>query len=156
MAIGSRKSKTVVANTEVANPALDLSALIAEQVAKALSGLALPAASGKTTLPAPKAKKAEPESVSPPVTVIPEDAAVPLRLATGYRDKTTGEIKAFKGNAVKMTGFASAPYGVTGPVALDLIAEILDRADEIAAAIRRSKIDSDAAKSILETLDALA
>lgn len=156
MALKPRKTVSVETPETPSNPALDLSAMIAAQVAKALAGLNLPTASGNTTLPAPKAKKATPEPVSPPVTVIPEDAQVPLRLATGYRDKATGEAKPFKGNAVKVTGFAAAPYGVTGPVSLDLIAEILDRADEIGAVLRRSKIDSPAATAILEAIDALS
>lgn len=130
MGLKSRKTETAAATPEAATPALDIGALIAAEVAKALAGLNLPAAGAA----APAAPKAAP--AAPPVKVLPPAPAkvAPLIVADGYwSDNVWTPYSSPKGkeSPFKIQGLKGAFQGVP----LTLLAELFERIDDVAAAV---------------------
>ena len=121
------KTAVVVAPEAPTNPALDIQAMIAREIAKALGNLALPAGSAAPTTPKPAPK------LPVPVTVIPPVGPETVRVVTGYRDRETGEAKPFKGNGVKLIGLTTSPFG---GISLACALEVLERIDDLEKAVK--------------------
>ena len=127
MARNVRKTAVVVAPEAPANPALDIQAMIAREIAKALGNLALPAGPADPASPPPALKPPVETTVIPPKTTS-------LTIADGYwQENQWTPYSAGKGKEppFKLQGLKGAFQGVP----LTLLAEMFERIEDVERAI---------------------